>query len=85
VAFLFASQQVSEDIFISQQGDVDNDQRLPALPALLVSPHWLAQRLENLMLHLLDVREAAAYKEGHIPGAVQVSLPSLNSGRSPGL
>jgi thiosulfate/3-mercaptopyruvate sulfurtransferase len=43
-----------------------------------VAPQWLAQRLRNPALCLLDVREAARYDEGHIPGAVQVELASLS-------
>ena len=48
------------------------------LPGLLVTPQWLAQRLQNPALCLLDVREAASYDEGHIPGAIQVALASLS-------
>ena len=48
------------------------------MPGLLVTPQWLAQRLQNLTLCLLDVRDATSYDEGHIPGAIQVTLASLN-------
>lgn len=54
------------------------DEELLALPGPLVTPQWLAQRLQSPALCLLDVREATSYDEGHIPGAVQVELASLS-------
>lgn len=79
MAFLFGRKShVAEEDSISQKARVDGDLGLPLLPGLLVTPAWLAQRLENPALRLLDVRESAGYDEGHIPGAVHVSLPSLN-------
>lgn len=48
------------------------------LPALIVTPAWLARRLHNPALCLLDVREAANYQEGHIPGAIQLDLSSFS-------
>jgi len=33
---------------------------------------------------LLDVRTAQEYREGHIPGSVNISLQSIANGRAPG-
>lgn len=49
-----------------------------SLPGLLVTPQWLAPRLQHPALCLLDVREVDSYSEGHLPGAVQVELRSLD-------
>lgn len=46
--------------------------------ALLLQPVDLAN-LENA--YVVDVRSAAAYAEGHIPGAVNVDVPSLSEKR----
>ena len=55
-----------------------SDEELLVLPGLLVSPQWLAQKLQHPALCLLDMREAANYEEGHIAGAVHVDLASLS-------
>ncbi|HSM58476.1 MAG TPA: sulfurtransferase [Candidatus Sulfomarinibacteraceae bacterium] len=44
----------------------------------MVTADWLVQALYHPALCLLDVREAASFDEGHIPGAVRVDLASLN-------
>ncbi len=41
-----------------------------ALPAPLVSPHWLQRHLRDKHLVILDLRSPQAYAAGHIPGAV---------------
>jgi thiosulfate/3-mercaptopyruvate sulfurtransferase len=46
-----------------------------AIPPL-VSTHWLAKNLEDPKLVILDIRTAESYKEGHIPGAVNVPFRS---------
>lgn len=53
-----------------------DDQQL-ALPGVLVTPEWLLRELDHPALRLLDVRPRGHYDEGHLPGAVQVDLPSL--------
>lgn len=47
------------------------------LPGLLVTPDWLAAYLNAVDLRLVDVRSAEEYAEGHLPGAVQLSLEAL--------
>lgn len=49
------------------------------LPGLIVEPAWLADRLEAPDLRLIDVRAVDAYREGHIPGAVQLDLAALTT------
>lgn len=49
------------------------------LPGLVVTPEWLVQHIDHPALRLLDVRDRESYDGGHIPNAVWVSLPSLNS------
>ncbi|MEZ4863126.1 MAG: sulfurtransferase [Caldilineaceae bacterium] len=49
-----------------------------ALPGLVVTPTWLVQQLDQPDLHLLDIRAADSYAEGHIPGAVHVDLATLS-------
>jgi thiosulfate/3-mercaptopyruvate sulfurtransferase len=48
------------------------------LPGLVVTTGWLADHLDHPALRLLDVREAAHYGEGHLPGAVHVDLQTLS-------
>jgi thiosulfate/3-mercaptopyruvate sulfurtransferase len=43
-------------------------------PELLIEPAALAKRLGDPALRVLDARPAAAYKAGHIPGAVRVDV-----------
>lgn len=43
-----------------------------------MTPAWLSRNLGHPALRILDVREAESYDEGHIPGAVQIDLASLN-------
>jgi len=49
------------------------------LPAILVPPSWIADRLDQARTRLVDLREADAYAQGHIPGAVHVDLASLGT------
>jgi len=49
------------------------------LPGILVPPSWIADRLDDGSLRLVDLREADAYALGHIPGAVQLDLPRLGT------
>jgi thiosulfate/3-mercaptopyruvate sulfurtransferase len=51
----------------------------PALPGLLVAPSWLQQQLGTPRLRLVDLRGAAAYASGHIPGAAHLELAALGS------
>lgn len=44
---------------------------------LLVSPEWLAKRLGDPDLVILQVGDKAAYDKAHIPGARFVNLPEL--------
>jgi thiosulfate/3-mercaptopyruvate sulfurtransferase len=47
------------------------------LPGLFVEGDWLAQTLAAPNLRLLDLRSAADYAEGHLPGAIQLDLAAL--------
>lgn len=51
-----------------------------ANPGLLAAPQELADRSD---LVLIDVRKAAEYAGGHIPGAVQLDPDAVASGHSP--
>lgn len=53
--------------------------RVDTLPGLVVEPDWLAERLEAQDLRLIDLRPIDAYREGHIPGAVQLDLAALTT------
>jgi thiosulfate/3-mercaptopyruvate sulfurtransferase len=44
-------------------------------PDLLLTAADAKQRLEDSAYRLLDVRDAAAYATGHVPGAVSLDLP----------
>ncbi len=52
---------------------------LHVLPGLLVTPEWLAARLDTPGLRLIDARGADAYAEAHIPGAVHLELPAITT------
>lgn len=41
---------------------------------LIVSADWLAERLHDPALLIVDVRSTAHYQQGHIPGAVSLDL-----------
>lgn len=50
--------------------------------SLLVSPDWLAERLEDQRIVVLQVeRDSAAYTEGHIPGARLVDFRGIMAER----
>ena len=49
------------------------------LPGLLVEPSWLEERLDDLDLRIVDLRDSDAYLSGHVPGAVHVDLAELGS------
>lgn len=40
---------------------------------------WLAEYIDAPDLHIVDVRPADAFAEGHIPGAVQIDLAALTT------
>jgi thiosulfate/3-mercaptopyruvate sulfurtransferase len=46
---------------------------------LLVDPAWLNDHLNDATLRIIDMRSAAAYAAGHIPGAVNVQLSDVTS------
>jgi len=48
-------------------------------PELLVETQWLDRHAEDANLRLVDMRRAEKYHEGHIPGAVNLSLSELSS------
>lgn len=50
--------------------------------AVIVSPEWLVERLDSAPVRIVDLRDAAAYSEGHIPGAVHCDLASLGEHRA---
>ncbi len=47
------------------------------LPGVLVTPAWLAERLDDADLCILDVRQAELYRLGHIAGANNAPLDSF--------
>jgi thiosulfate/3-mercaptopyruvate sulfurtransferase len=50
-------------------------------PQLLADVDWLAENLENddLLLAVVDMRPAAEYNLGHIPGAVNLQVASIRA------
>ena len=48
-------------------------------PALLVGTEWAAAHGQDAGVRLVDMREAAAYAAGHLPGAVKVEEGPLRS------
>ncbi|MBI3327020.1 MAG: sulfurtransferase [Nitrospinae bacterium] len=48
-----------------------------ARPELLAETDWLAQHLNDPNLRIVDLRSAAAYQKGHIPGAVHLDWKAL--------
>ncbi|MFQ5858052.1 MAG: sulfurtransferase, partial [Anaerolineae bacterium] len=48
---------------------------------LLVSPEWLADHIGQPAIKVVDVRSPEAYADGHIPGAVNLPLPGLQTFR----
>jgi thiosulfate/3-mercaptopyruvate sulfurtransferase len=50
-----------------------------ALPDLLLEPSWLKERLGSHGLRLIDLRDAEAYANGHIPGAANLQLADLGA------
>lgn len=49
------------------------DERGYARPELLADTDWLAQRLGDPSLRIIDTRNAQLYEAGHIPGAVSLA------------
>ncbi len=47
-----------------------------ANPDLLVESDWLAQRVSDSSIRVVDARKAEDYRAGHIPGAVNVTIDS---------
>lgn len=47
--------------------------------SLLVGTMWLADRLDEAALRVLDARDAAPYAEAHVPSAVSVPASELSS------
>lgn len=56
-------------------------------PGLVVNTEWLASHLQDANLRIVDLREEAKYREGHIPGAVNQPVAQIydNSGPIKGL
>ncbi|MBI2866613.1 MAG: sulfurtransferase [Chloroflexi bacterium] len=50
-----------------------------ANPQLLVETDWLAQHLNDTDLRIVDLRAAAKYNEGHVPGAVNLAITLVTS------
>jgi thiosulfate/3-mercaptopyruvate sulfurtransferase len=48
-----------------------------ARPDLLAETDWLAQHLHDSTIRIVDMRSEAAYRKGHIPGAVYLGWQSL--------
>jgi thiosulfate/3-mercaptopyruvate sulfurtransferase len=51
----------------------------PTLPGIIVPPTWLAERLGDPGLRVLDMRDADAYAQAHVPGAVRLDLSRLGT------
>ena len=45
----------------------------PAPSAMLVTPEWMVENLDNEDVVVVDLRNEEAYAEGHIPGAVRLT------------
>lgn len=54
-------------------------------PDLLVETSWVAMHLQDPALRLLDLRSAAAYAAGHLPGAAHVEEGPLRNAEDPQL
>ncbi|MBI4498020.1 MAG: sulfurtransferase [Chloroflexi bacterium] len=52
-------------------------------PELLVEPAWLAEHLNDPTVRIVDVRGAAQYSGGHIPGAVNLPVARLDDPTHP--
>jgi thiosulfate/3-mercaptopyruvate sulfurtransferase len=50
-----------------------------ANPQLLVETNWVARHLKDPKVRLVDMRDAAAYAVGHIPGAVHIEETPLRN------
>jgi thiosulfate/3-mercaptopyruvate sulfurtransferase len=48
-----------------------------ARPELLAETDWLAQRLNDPGVRIVDMRSEGAYRKGHIPGAVHLGWEAL--------
>lgn len=55
-------------------------ERGPFLPAVLVEVDWLREHRGNGQLLVIDARSHQQYEQGHIEGAVHVSLEMLQNG-----
>ena len=51
-----------------------------AHPELLVSTEWLAAHRSDPDVRVVDMRDAAAYAAGHVPGAVRIEEGPLRNG-----
>jgi thiosulfate/3-mercaptopyruvate sulfurtransferase len=51
--------------------------------SLLAETGWLAQHLQDPNVRIVDVRGANSYQEGHIPGAVYISMGDLVDQKAP--
>jgi thiosulfate/3-mercaptopyruvate sulfurtransferase len=51
----------------------------PQTEHLVISPDWLADQLNQPSVKVVDVRLPEAYADGHIPGAINLPLPSLQT------
>jgi thiosulfate/3-mercaptopyruvate sulfurtransferase len=47
--------------------------------AMLVSPEWMAEHLEDPGLVILHVGSKSDYEAGHIPGSLQISLSDISA------
>lgn len=64
-------------IFITIPGRPIPAAGLKPRPELLVSASWLAGHLTEKDMRIVDVRDPDAYRQGHIPGAVNIPRGSL--------
>ena len=46
-------------------------------PAIVVPPDWLAAHLDEAAVRIVDLRDADAFEQAHIPGAVRLDLGRL--------
>jgi thiosulfate/3-mercaptopyruvate sulfurtransferase len=51
----------------------------PQLPGIVVPPGWLEERLGGTGVRVVDLRDADAFGQGHVPGAAQLDLARLGS------
>jgi thiosulfate/3-mercaptopyruvate sulfurtransferase len=77
LALLFAGLAGFRYWEVQGRGDEQGGEGLQPRPELLVEPRWLAGRLNDPGLRIVDLRDHHEYLSGHIPGAVSFATGHL--------